>query len=240
MSVLSPIKNPDDMELILAHFKSRSIKIYILANLMLHTGASLVDLLETKYVDAYAAVSFTNRKSGVFFCFDDEFARCYNSYVDSLPSNSQYLFPNKKVPERPMTAPATSRQIISLSSEIGIPVRPQHIQKTFALNYFKEHGNLDGTHLCCQGYDKESVCAYLCLTDDEYYAYKSGILPPADMIGDVGTLAYVQALREAINGFFDEYENYMDERISDRTYEASAALIMRRLHAAMSGAPRLK
>lgn len=228
MAVLSPIKNQSELSRVLEHYKARSSKIYIVAMLILQTGASLVDVLDLRLADMMYAVTFTNKKNGVMYIFPDDFSSIYNRYCSSLNPDSVFLFPNKKDFLRPMTAASASRQLTSLACEVDLQVAPLQLQKTFAFNYFKEHGNLDGMHVCCHGYRPEALRSYLCLTDEEYDAYVSGFSNYSEPRNEIGTISYVSSLKNAIDLLFDDYMRYLDSSNRDVAYEEKMQQLFRK------------
>lgn len=238
MAILPPIKSPDDYDDLMAYLKERSPKFYLLATFMSCTGASLVDLLTLKYRDMVGVRSYMNPKNGIFYFFDISFTTVYDTYVESLPDQSIYLFPQKAQMEKSLAAPAVSRQFAILTKEIGLPTTPIQFQKTFALNYFRRHGTLEGTHLCCPGSDKNAICTYLCISDNEYEAYISHAAVPADSSSIVGTRDYVSSLRKKMNTYLDNYIEYLSSAVHDENFEKSSALTLRKLNSTIEAATK--
>lgn len=227
LRIQEPIKDNARLERILEHFKKTSFDNYFFSMCSLHTGICLADLLQLRISDVIGRDYFLNKKNGFRFSYDKDMRSMLDNYIGSLPSDADYLFPSKRNASVPLDSSYASRRFCYATKELGESICHIQFVKTFALNYFLEHGNLRTTGICYPGTDIEKILRYLCLTKEEYLAYGSSITP-AHVHVDT-TMSVLSESMENAMSILNQYSQYIESGKHDPLFEAKAELFIRKL-----------
>lgn len=227
MTNFEPYKNHQELDEILSFLKEKHAKYYIIAMFTVNTGAFLVDIVDTVVSDIDGYASYTNPKSGISFSFSPDFSDFLRNYVNTLAPGTTYLFPARGDKHRHATIPTISNQFTFFSSKVGIPVSFLRLQKTFALNYFLQHGTLVGTNLCHPGRGEKAICSYLCLTKEEYHLITNNQMIQSFTNRALG-IDYICQVRDSFNHIIDDYLDYLKSDAYDAAYETSMARFLQR------------
>lgn len=167
-----PIRDQSHLDVILSFIKERSVKYYIMIMFTLHTGACLSDIVQTRISDCREVHGttvfwyFCNPKNNIRFLFDEEFTQVFTEYCRGL--DSAYLFPKAGDNSTYASSPSIFNRICGFSAEMGDHFSFVSFQKTFALNYFREHKTLVPTGLCRKYYGKAGIMRYFNMSEEEY------------------------------------------------------------------------
>lgn len=227
LRIQEPIKDADRLARILEHFKKTSFDNYFFSLCSLHTGIYLADLLQLRISDVINRGYFLNKKNGFRFSYDKDMRRMLNNYIGTLPSDADYLFPSKRNPSIPLDSSYASRQFSCATKDLGESVCHMQFVKTFALNYFLEHGDLRSTGICYPGTDVKKILRYLCLTEEEYHAYKNSVMP-AHVHIDTTARILSESVENAVS-ICNQYSEYIKSGKHDPLFEAKAELFIRKL-----------
>ena len=159
-----PIKDDLVIRKLLKYLEGQSFSCYLVVIILLQTGTAIPEILNTtreQVLDGW----YHSPSMHLSCCLTKEAGTFFDRQME-LSKNSTYFFPGKGGQKLPVNTFTRELNRVLRSYQKGICI--MSLRKTFALQYFKTHGNLAIPTFQGVTYRKDYICKYLDITPLEY------------------------------------------------------------------------